>query len=130
MIRSVSCDGEPLALHQLVDIQPVALGGGHPPGGGVGLLQIAQLRQVRQLVADGGGADAAHLRGDGLGTHRLCGTDVVLHHHFQYLLFPVREFHKKHLWSKLVLASGFSTPFPGVLKRVYHHAHSIVNGWI
>ena len=118
------CDGEPLALHQLVDIQPVTLGRGHPPSGGVGLFQIAQLRQIRQLVANGGGADAAHLRGNGLGTHRLCSTDIVLHHHFQYLLFPVCEFHKKHLWSKLSHA-GFSTPFSGVLKRVYHHAPSL-----
>ena len=51
-------------------------------------------------------------------------TAVLKGDHFQYLLFPVCEFHKKHLWSKLSHA-GFSTPFSGVLKRVYHHAPSL-----
>ena len=85
-----------LLFHQLVDIEPVALGGGHPPGGGVGLLQVAQLHQVRQLIADGGGAHA-HLGGDGLGAHRLRRGHVILHHGLQYLLFPLTEFHDGHL---------------------------------
>ena len=85
-----------LALHQLVDIEPVALGGGHPPGGGVGLLQIAQLHQIRQLVADGGGAHA-HLGGNGLGAHRLRRGHVILHHGLQDLLFSLTEFHDGHL---------------------------------
>ena len=72
---------ELLALHQLVDVQPVALGGGDASGGGVGLLQIALLHQIRKLVADGGRADPpAHLGGDGLGANRLRGGDVILHH--------------------------------------------------
>ena len=83
-----------LALHQLVDVQPVALGGRHTSRGGVGLLQIAQLHQIRQLVADGGGADlAGHLFHDGLGAHRLGGVDVAFHHDLQYLLFAVCQFH-------------------------------------
>ena len=89
-------DGKALALHELVDVEPVALGGRHPPGGGVGLLQIAQLHQIRQLIAHGGGAHA-YLRGDGLGTHRLRGRHVILHHGLQYLLFPLTELHGGHL---------------------------------
>ena len=93
-------DGEPLAFHQLVDVQPVALGGGDPSRGGVGLLQIAQLHQIRKLVANGGGGNAAaHFRSDGLGANRLGGADVILHDNFQYLLFPVSQVHKKHLKS-------------------------------
>ena len=57
--------GHAAPLHQLVDVQPVAPGGGDPARRGVGLLQVAQLHQVRQLVADGGGAEtAAHGLGD------------------------------------------------------------------
>ena len=121
--------GEALLLHQLVDVEPVALGRRHPPGGGVGLLQVAQLRQVGQLVADGGGADAApHLGGDGLGPHRLGSADVVLHHHFQYLPFSVRKLHTVSPPAVLrplsrVVFECFSTPFPRVLKRVYHRRH-------
>ena len=82
------------ALHQLVDIQPVALGGGDPSGGGVGLFQIAHLRQVRQLVADGGGTDlAGHSLGDGLGAHRLRRRHIFLHHDLQYLFFSIGQFH-------------------------------------
>ena len=91
-------NGKPLALHQLVDVQPVPLGGRYPSGGGVGLLQIAQLHQIRQLIADGGRADlAAHFVGDAPGAYRLGGLDIVFHHNFQYLLFSVRQFHKSHL---------------------------------
>ena len=69
------------ALHELVDIEPIALGGGNPAGGGVGLLQIAHLHQIRQLVADGGGADpAGHLLGNGLGAHRLRRGHIAVHH--------------------------------------------------
>ena len=69
-------------LHQLVDVQPVPLGGRHPARRGVGLLQVAQLRQVRQFVADGGGADGpAHGLGDEFGAHRLGGVNVPLGDH-------------------------------------------------
>ena len=69
------------ALHELVDVEPVALGGGDPPGGGVGLLQISHLHQIRQLVADGGGADpAGHLLSNGLGAHRLRRGHIAVHH--------------------------------------------------
>ena len=38
--------GDGLALHQLVDVQPVAQRGGDPSGAGVGLLQIAHVAQL------------------------------------------------------------------------------------
>ena len=83
---------EALLLHQLIDIQPVALGGGYPPGGGVGLLQIAQLRQVGQIVADGGGGyvqlGQLHQR---LGAHRLSRLNVAFHDGAQNFLFPVSK---------------------------------------
>ena len=83
---------QPLLLHQLVDVQPVALGGGNPPGGGVGLLQIAQLRQLGQLVADGGGGDlyARQLR-QRLGAHRLRRLDVAFHHGAQNFLLSLGQ---------------------------------------
>ena len=88
-------NGELLALHQLVDVQAIASGGRDPAGRGMGLLQIAQLHQIRQLVADGGGGDLrAHLGGDGLGANRLRGADVVLDHDLQYLFLSACQFHR------------------------------------
>ena len=99
-------EAELLLLHQLVDVQAIALGGRNPSGGGMGLFQIAHLRQIRQLIADGGGADAAsHLRGDGFGAHRLRGADIILNDDFQYLLFPICEIHAN-------TSNDFSTRFP------------------
>ena len=40
--------GDLAPLHQLVDIQPVALGGRHAAGGGVRLLEVAQIGTARQ----------------------------------------------------------------------------------
>ena len=66
---------------------------------------LAQLHQIRQFVADGGRRDLPiHLCGDDLGTHRLCGFDVVLHHDFQYLLFACGKFHSHLPIKKLRLA--------------------------
>ena len=70
----------------------------------MGLFQITKLHQVGKLIADGGRRNAAaHFRGNGFGAYRLGGTDVILNHHFQYLLFPVSQVHKKHLKSCLAL---------------------------
>ena len=72
-------EGELVLLHQLVDIEPVALGRRDAPGGGVGLFQQAHRLQIRHFVADGGGG-YLHIDGggDGLGTHRLRRLDVAL----------------------------------------------------
>ena len=92
LLGLLACDG--LVLHELVDIQPVALGRRDTPGGGVGLLQIAHLLQVRQLVAHGGGADlAGHPLHNGLGADGLGRLDVALGDDLQYLLFSICHFH-------------------------------------
>ncbi len=81
-------------LHQFVDVQPIALGGGDPPGGGVRLLQIAHFRQIRQLIANGGRADlSGHPLGNGLGAHRLRRRHIFFHDDLQYLLFSIGHFH-------------------------------------
>ena len=95
--------GKGLALHQLVDVQPVAFGRRDTAGAGMGLLQIAHVAQFRQFVADGGGADLfRHPLRDGLGAKRLGGVDIAFHHDLQYLLFSRCQFHS---------TSPFSTPF-------------------
>ena len=73
--------GELVLFHQLVDVEAVAQWRGNPSGGGVGLLQVAQLLQGRHLIADGGGA-AVQVRqlSDDLGTHRLGGFNIMLYH--------------------------------------------------
>ena len=87
--------GDGAALHQLVDVQPVALGRGNPARRGVGLLQVAQLREVRQLVADSGGAEVpAHGLSNELGAHRFGGVNVPLGDHLQYLLLSGGQFHE------------------------------------
>ena len=92
LLRLLAGNGS--ALHQLVDVQPVALGRGHAPRRGVGLLQIAHLHQIRQLVAHGGGADlVGHPLHNGLGADRLGRPDVLLRDDLQYLLFSIRQFH-------------------------------------
>ena len=48
-------NGEFVLLHQFIDVDPVAGRRGDTSGGGVGLLQQAQLFQARQFVAHGGG---------------------------------------------------------------------------
>ena len=84
-------------IHQLVDVEPVAGGGGDAPGGGVGLLQIALLGEVGHLVADGGGGHVQPGQlGHGLGAHRLGGGDVGLHYGAEDSLFPVRQCHGTH----------------------------------
>ena len=92
-----------LAVHQLVDVQPVAPGRWNAPRRGVGLLQVAHVRQIRQLVPHGGGADLfRHQRHDGLGAHRFSGVDVAVHHDLQYLFFSLGQFHRSIL--RLALA--------------------------
>ena len=46
--------GELLALHELVDVHPVALRRRNPARGGVRLLEIAHGGQLGELVADRG----------------------------------------------------------------------------
>ena len=85
-------DGQLMLAHQLIDVQPVAHRGGHPPGGGVGLLQIPHLGEVGHLIANGGDVQAG-LLGHGLGAHRLRRDDVDLHDGPQDPLFPVGQLH-------------------------------------
>ena len=56
------------------------------------LFEIAQLAQLRELVAHRGGRDAQLLR-EQLGADRLRGFDVMLHDRLQYLLFAPAQFH-------------------------------------
>ena len=86
-------NGELLAAHQLVDIEPVAGRGGDPSGGGVGLFQQSQLRQVGHLVADGGGGhiQSGQLR-HRLGAHRLGRGDIGLYNGAQDTFFSVCQF--------------------------------------
>ena len=86
--------GDLAPLHQLVDIQPVALGGRHAAGGGVRLLEVAQIGQLGKLIAHGGGGNApAHLLRDGLRADRLGGGNVILDHTLEYLLFACAQLH-------------------------------------
>ena len=76
------------------------------------LLQIAKLGQIGQLVADRGGADAAHLLGDGLGPHWLRRVDICLYYDLEYLLFPLCEFHMASLFPSGLLALDLALSFP------------------
>ena len=69
---------EGLDAGYLVDEEPVALLGGHAPGRGVRLVDIALVLQGRHVVADGrrGHAQAVALH-EGLGPHGLARAHVV-----------------------------------------------------
>ena len=87
-------DRQAVIVHQLVDIDAVALGGGDPPCGGMGLLQQAQLLQVRHLVADSGRGDVQAGRGGhGLGAHRLRRLDIVFDDGAEDFFLPVAQVH-------------------------------------
>ena len=89
---------QPLLFHQFIDIQTIALGGGHSSSGGVGLLQITQLRQIGQFIANGGGGHIqVKLLLKGFGTHRFCGLDIAFHHGLQNFLFALSQRHRSHL---------------------------------
>ena len=83
-----------LPLHQLVDVHPVARGGGDAAGGGVGLLKIAQTCKLGKLVADGGRGTAYRIvLRDGLAAHRLCRADILLNKGCKYFLFSFAYSH-------------------------------------
>ena len=83
-----------MAVHQLVHIQAIARGGGDASGGGVGLFQQPQFRQVGHLISDGGGGHIQPgLLGHDLRAHRLGGLDIGLYNGLQYSLFPFCQFH-------------------------------------
>ena len=98
--------GELVIIHQLVDIEPVALGGGDAPSGGVGLLQVALVLQIGHVVADGGGG---HIQprplGHRLGAYRLGVLDIELNDGPEDLLFSLAQLQTAHL------LYGFSTRF-------------------
>ena len=86
--------GELVLTHELIDVEPVAHGGGDPSGGGVGLFQITHLGQIGHLISYGGGGDVqSRLLGHGLGTYRLGGGDVDLYDGPQNTLFPIGQLH-------------------------------------
>ena len=83
-------NGEPVVLHQLVDIQTVAGRGGDAPRGSVGLLQKTQAGELRHLIAHGGRGEV-HIRhgGDGFGADGLGRADIAVHDGAQDFLFSV-----------------------------------------
>ena len=87
-------DGNPLPLHELVHIEPIALRRGDAPRACVRLLKIAERRQLRKLVADRGAAapELGDLR-DRPRADRLCRADVFVHNGCEYSLFPLADFH-------------------------------------
>ena len=90
--------GQLVVVHQLVDIEPIAFGGGDAPRGGVGLFQIAHGGKLRHLVADGGGGDIqVRGLGDGLGTHRFGVLNEALHDGAEYFLFSLGQLQVIHL---------------------------------
>ena len=90
--------------HQLIHIQPVAGSRGDPARAGVGLLQITHGSQVCHFVSDGCGG-IVHVRQlrDGLGAHRLGGTDIQVYHAAQDLLFSVGQLHADSSFPSLAL---------------------------
>ena len=63
-------------------------------GGGVGLFQQPQFRQVCHLISDGGGGYIQPgLLGHDLRAHRLGGLDIGLYNGLQYSLFTFCQFH-------------------------------------
>ena len=83
---------ELVLFHQLVDVEAVTLGRRDTAGTGVGLLQIAEARQLGQLVADRGGADVQPaLFHQQLAAHRLCRGDVLVDDRGQDLLFSLAD---------------------------------------
>ena len=54
---------------------------GDASGGGMGLLDVALLAEVGQVIADGSGGDSLLQHGgDHLGADGLAGADVAFHH--------------------------------------------------
>ena len=96
--------GELVLLHQLVDVEPVALGRGDAPGGGVGLLQQAHGLQIRHVVADGGRGDLhTDAVGNGLGAYRLRRLDIALDDGAENPFFPFSQIHSGHPFIVLAL---------------------------
>ena len=87
-------NGDSLPLHELVYIEPVALRRGDAPRARVRLLQIAERRELGELVADRGAAapEPGDLR-DRLGADRLCRADVFIHNSREYFLFSLADLH-------------------------------------
>ena len=87
-------NGETLPLHELVHVEPVALRRGYTPCTRVRLLQIAERRELGELVADRGAAapETGDLC-DRLGADRLCRADVFIHNSREYFLFSLADLH-------------------------------------
>jgi len=87
-------NGDSLPLHELVYVEPVALRRGDAPRARVRLLQIAERRELGELVADRGAAapEPGDLR-DRLGADRLRRADVFIHNSREYFLFSLADLH-------------------------------------
>ena len=70
-----------LRLHQVIEVVAQTAVSGDASGGGMGLLDVALLAEVGQVIADGSGGDSLLQHGgDHLGADGLAGADVAFHH--------------------------------------------------
>ena len=87
-------------LHQLVDIQTVALRRRNAAGGGVRLFQKTHFLQLAHLVADGGGGTRKRMPlGQCLGADWLGCADIIADDGLEDLLFSFRKLHLSGLLS-------------------------------
>ena len=67
--------------HQVIEVVAQSAVGGDTSGGGMGLLDVALLAEVGQIIADGsGGNGVLQHGGDHLGADGFTGPDVAFHH--------------------------------------------------
>ena len=93
-------------LHQTVHIFPIALLGGHPPCGGVGLFQEAQLDEIGHLIADGGRGNS-HLFRHSLAPHRFTAFHIPGHHRGEDALFSRCQLQTHHLHLRILALFHF-----------------------
>ena len=79
-----------LDVGEVVDEQPVALVGGHPPRAGMGLAEVPLVLERRHVVAHRGRRHV-DCRRDVARTHRLGGFDVLLHDRTEEFEKQVRD---------------------------------------
>ena len=81
-------------LHHLIDVEAIRFVRRNASCGGVRLLQITQLFQIRHLVADGSARKIELLMlADRTGTDRRRGHDVLVDDRFENAEFPRIQFH-------------------------------------
>ena len=91
-------------IQKIVDVVAVALGAGHAPGAGVGLLQKAQLCQRGHFVAQrGAGHRMSELFGQQTAANRLSVRAVQCYDRPQHTPFPIVHRHRPHHLSSLAV---------------------------